>query len=81
VLSIAEMWSASRRVPESERVGRQPESDAEATGWTDVVMVGRDERDENEEADCVQSDHDCAHPGDGTPFARGEGSADALKAW
>ena len=53
VLSIAAMWSASKAWRTPERVGGDPDAEAERSGRAEAVFVRGDERDQDEEADTV----------------------------
>ena len=70
VLSIAEMWSASNAWRRPSVYAVSPSPMRERPGRAEVVVVRRDEHDQDEEPDHVQPDHRAGHAGDRPPLVR-----------
>ena len=60
------------RVAQAQRVRRDPQADAECSRLAEHVVVWRDQYEQDEEAEDVQADDHCGHPGDPLPFVAGE---------
>ena len=72
VLSIARDVVGVEGVAQAERVRGDAEPDAEHAARAERVLLGRDDGDQQEEADRVEPDDDRRQPGRASPLGRGE---------